>query len=184
MLARVLHVARNGGGNMNFELGQVLASVCACPAEERKPPFVQTLALFGAAWGTPQNEAKASLVVWKRDKFGSRWFRGGSAALGRKRSASVCRRCPIEQRTTNAYCGRAQDGKSGHGACNTHILSENEGSNIDRSHSAKQKVIQGGCLGLKGRQVSNLRMIYSNLNQVWTRLRYSNPSGLYLSAYQ
>lgn len=105
MLARVLHVARNGGGNMNFELGQVLASVCACPAEERKPPFVQTLALFGEAWGTPQNEAKASLVVWKRDKFGSRWFRGGSAALGRKRSASVCRRCPIEQRTTNAYCG-------------------------------------------------------------------------------
>jgi hypothetical protein len=174
MLARVLLVARNGGDITNFELGQALASVCACPAEKRKPLFVQTLTLIGLPRGTPQNEAKASLVR-KRDKFGSRWFRGRSAALGRKQSAGVCRRCPIEQRTTNdccgwglesAYCKNDDDEiylpELRTGSLDmervTRIFSvrmrevmftEGIAEEIRKCKSAKQKVIQGGCLGLK-----------------------------------
>lgn len=109
MLARVLRGVCNGGGTTNFELGQVLALVCAGPAEECKPLFAQTLAFFGRAWGTPRNEAKASLVR-ERDGLGSRGLRGRRPALGKKRSARVHRRYRIGQRTTNGHCRLESDG--------------------------------------------------------------------------
>ena len=104
ILARVLRVVCNGGDTTDFELGQVFALVYACPAEEREPLFVQTLALFGRTRGTPQNEAKASLVGEREreDWPDSKGFKGRCPALG---SAGVRRRCPIGERTTSDYCG-------------------------------------------------------------------------------
>ena len=104
MLARELRVVCNEGDTTKFELGQVLAFICAYPAEECKPLFVQTLAFFGRTWGTPQNKAKA-ILVQERDRLDSGELRGRCAALGKKGSARVCRRCPIGQRTTNGHCG-------------------------------------------------------------------------------
>lgn len=117
ILARVLRGAVcNDRGAANFELGQVPALLtCTCPAEEREPLFVQTFALFGCTWGTPQDEAKAGLV-WERgreDRLGRKGLRYRCGALGRKRSAEVRRRRRIGQRTTNDYYGWARLGSDG-----------------------------------------------------------------------
>lgn len=162
--------------------------VCAYPAEECKPLFAQTLAFFRRTWGTPQNEAKASLVR-ERDRLDSTGLRGRCTALG---SAEVCRRCPIGQRTTNDHCGWGsvlsqialeedeEEGLPEPRAARlamervTRIFSvrireavviEDIAEDICRCESAKQKVIQEGRLDLEERQASSLRMDSLDLTQ-------------------
>ena len=82
---------------------------------------------------------------------------------------------------------RALGGKTGHGACNTHILSENKRSGSHRRHSrrymqvrsAKQKVIQEGRLDPEEHQTGSLRMDSLDLTQsaesiMWTRDLHRN----------
>jgi hypothetical protein len=119
-------------------------------------------------------------------------------ALGRKRGAGVCRRCPIEQRTTNDYCGWSLESDGAYCKNDDEVYSpEPRTGNLDKERvirifsvrmreviftegiaedireckGAKQKVVQEGCLGLKERRASNLRVNYLNLTQVWTGLR-------------
>jgi hypothetical protein len=105
ILARVLRIVCNGGDTTQFELGRVPVLVCTCPAEERQPLAVQTTALLGRTRGTPENEAEARLVRGRgrEDRLGRRRVRHRCTALGRKRSAGVCKRYPTGQRTTNDY---------------------------------------------------------------------------------
>jgi hypothetical protein len=171
-----------------LNLGQVLALVCAHPVEECKPHFVQTLAIVRRTWGTPHNKAKSSLVQ-VRDRLDSTGLRGKCAVLG---SAEVCRRCPIGQRTTKDHCGWGsvpsqialdedeEDCLPEPWAARllmervTRIFSvrmreavdiEGIAEDICRCESAKQKVIQEGCLDLEERQASSLRMDSLDLTQ-------------------